>query len=309
MWEPGIDAATDAIKSLERLMADFWPKVRPYLLPVVTFFSREFRDAFLTTGRVMSDLFRALDDAINGHWTAAGKDLRQALSDTEASGREGQAAAGDLVNAESKASGGSFVSPSTAKNEASGYGILRGLGLDRVHALGILGNLEQESSLDPGARNAGHVGIAQWSPDRAAAILSQTGIDVRTAGYADQLKALVWEITMGNERGSARQFFKASGLPQAAGHFALDVERSGEHPGVAGFDNRIANSVAADNRLRFADGGASGGTGGSPRINAPMTTTIHVSGTGNPEQVANSVARKQDWVAASFVRNMGPLAQ
>ncbi len=308
-WEPGIDAATDAIKTLEKLLGDLWPKVKPYLMPVVTFFTREFKDAFVTTGRVMSDLFRALDDAVNGHWGAAGKDLRQALADETASGREGQAAAGTLLNSESKASGGRFVTPSIAKNEASGYSILRGLGLDRTHALGILGNLEQESSLDPGARNAGHVGLAQWSPERAAAILAQTGIDVRKAGYADQLKALVWEITMGNERGSARQFFKATGLKQAAGHFAMDVERSGEHPGVAGFDNRIANSVNADNRLRFADGAASGGTGGSPHINAPMTTTIHVSGAGNPEQVANSVARKQDWVAASFVRNMGPLAQ
>ena len=40
-----------------------------------------------------------------------------------------------------------------------------------------------------------------------------------------------------------------------------------------------------------------------------MTTTIHMSGAGDPHAVGKAVRQEQVWVNASFVRNLGPLDQ
>ena len=338
-WKPGIDAASSAITALKTLLKDFWGETKPFLTPIVDFFGHEFLDAFLTTGKVLGDLFRAMDDAVKGNWVAAGKDLHQALADTEASGREGQQAAAKLAGTENAASGGAlaaagnrlldhsamddatgisggdhvnwltrqwrYLTGQTSRAEATGLTILRGLGLDRVHALAMLGNFEQESDLDPDARNGRHFGIEQWSDDRADYIKQATGIDVRTAGYADQLKAAVWEITGGREGRNARGFFGATDLSAAAGLFATDIERSREYPGMAGFDNRIANSHRADYRTRFMDGGA--GSGSGKTINATTNASIVVNGAASPDATARAVLRHQTAATDATIRNMGPL--
>ena len=338
-WELGIDAATGAIHDFETLLEDLWPRVRPYLMPMLGFFEHEFVDAFTTTAKVLGDLFRAMDDAVKGNWVAAGKDLHQALADTEASGREGQQAAAKLANTENAASGGAlaaagnrlldhsamddatgisggdhvnwltrqwrYLTGQTSRAEATGLNILRGLGLDRIHALAMLGNFEQESDLDPDARNGRHFGIEQWSDDRADYIKQATGIDVRSAGFADQLKAAVWEITGGREGRNAKGFFGATDLSSAAGLFATDIERSREHPGMAGFDNRIANSHRADYRTRFMDGGA--GSGSGKTINATTNASIVVNGAASPDATARAVLRQQSAATDATIRNMGPL--
>ncbi len=91
--------------------------------------------------------------------------------------------------------------------------------------------------------------------------------------------------------------------------FANGFERSGKHPRMAGFSNRIAYSVNADKRLCFADAGSGGGSGKSGPVSATNNITIHVNGAGDPHAVGKTVAKQQDWVLASLVRNIGPLAQ
>lgn len=62
-------------------------------------------------------------------------------------------------------------------------------------AAGWTANAQAESSFNPLATNAGHVGLYQWSPARRAAIFAGTGIDVATASLDDQLKAAAWEAS------------------------------------------------------------------------------------------------------------------
>lgn len=51
-----------------------------------------------------------------------------------------------------------------------------------------------ESGFNPRARNGKYSGLFQWSPDRAAAILKGTGIDIGTANHWQQLQAAEWEF-------------------------------------------------------------------------------------------------------------------
>lgn len=77
------------------------------------------------------------------------------------------------------------------------YDYFTSQGWTHAQAAAIAGNLRGESGFDPTqVGDSGQaVGIEQWHPDRVAAIKAGTGIDVRTAAYADQLKAVQWELT------------------------------------------------------------------------------------------------------------------
>lgn len=69
-------------------------------------------------------------------------------------------------------------------------------GYSDAAAAGLAANELRESSGNPAARGDGGkgVGLFQWHPDRAANILKNTGIDVRSANREDQLKAAAWEL-------------------------------------------------------------------------------------------------------------------
>ena len=233
-----------------------------------------------------------------------------------------------------------------SSREALGASLLSKFGLDADHVAAMLGNAQQESSLDPtrrgynGKGEADHWGLFQWDQIRADQIKSQFGIDIKTADFATQIKAAVLEGTQGKEQSSFGQFLATPGLAASAGAFADKFERSGEHPGEKGYDARLKNARrisedfssermlvdqprpyflaagppligAQDIHNHVASAGpasvATTHVGGSPRINS--TTTINVSGAGQPDQVARSVARQRDYVAEALVRNMGPLAR
>jgi hypothetical protein len=305
-WEPAIEAFLDSVSTIKKAFQDMWPSIKGYLSPLMDFLKHELVQGMKDAMADVADLVQAADDVLHRRWSSAKSHLASVYNREVASSQDDVAALGNLRDGEGRASGGLLASPQVRANEASGYGLLRNLGIPKEQALGMLGNFEQESSLNPAARNGHHYGIEQWSDDRADAIKAQTGIDVKTAGYADQLKAAVWEITRGNERANAGQFFNAKSIAAAAGHFGMDVERSGEHPGIAGFDNRIANSLNIDHRLRFADAGSGPSKSSTPTVNA--STTINVHGAGNPAAVGQAVRKEQDTAVANIVRNMAPLS-
>ena len=136
-------------------------------------------------------------------------------------------------------------------------------------AAGIAGNLQQESSFDPRAANAGHVGIVQWDPTRAAAIERQFGKPVSAMSYQEQLAALQWEITQGPQAAAGRQLRLAQTTAQAA----RVVDEAVEKPGNYDVENprRIANAEA---RLRAWQGGA---LSGAPAVAANNNTVNHHS--------------------------------
>ncbi|WP_025885521.1 phage tail tip lysozyme [Asaia prunellae] len=78
----------------------------------------------------------------------------------------------------------------------------------RNAALGIVGNIDQESQLNPLAR--GDVGlfgpqafgIGQWHKQRVREIKNRFGIDVRSASFKDQVRALILEMQSGDDAGA-----------------------------------------------------------------------------------------------------------
>jgi len=132
----------------------------------------------------------------------------------------------------------------------SGYDYLRGQGLSRDAALAVLGNARGENPL--GSLRVGDNGTAfgqfQWHPDRVADILRNTGIDVRTAGFADQLKAFRWEAEHGAGGGHIWDRLKnAKSQEERMWLLVHGFERSANQRGDAairwGFADRYGRSI------------------------------------------------------------------
>ena len=69
--------------------------------------------------------------------------------------------------------------------------------LPDVHVWALLGDQSGEGSflIHPLGDKGEAFGAAQWHVGRVLNIYRETGIDVRKADYADQLRAMYWEMT------------------------------------------------------------------------------------------------------------------
>lgn len=126
-------------------------------------------------------------------------------------------------------------------------------GFTSAQAAGVVGNLMQESgggtkNLNPNADNnvgVGHHGIAQWDKrvrwPRVSAYIKSIGKDPNTV--EGQVEGLIWELKT-QEKGAYEKLKLAKTPEESAAVFLKEFERSGERPGMAGYDNRIRNAAA-----------------------------------------------------------------
>lgn len=130
-------------------------------------------------------------------------------------------------------------------------------GYSHDQAAGLVANERRESGGNPAARGDGGraSGLFQWHPDRVQNILKGTGIDVRTAGHDDQLRAAAWELqSMGlsdklkgiNDPGTAAAFVSGRYERPANGYNEARI--------------RAASAMQIAGQTPFASQGAGGGS-------------------------------------------------
>lgn len=102
-----------------------------------------------------------------------------------------------------------------------------GQGWSPAQAAGIVASLRQESGFNPQATGDGGraLGIAQWHPDRQAAIERQFGTSLGSMSYAQQLAAVNWELRQGGERAAGRRLAGAQDALSAGGIVSSYYER------------------------------------------------------------------------------------
>lgn len=295
-WKPGIDAAIDAIHQVKKLLSDLWPDVEPTANALLNFFKHAFMDSLKSTGQAIGWIARAIDDLLHHNFRGVWNDIKGAASQGWDNVRDlGQSAAG----VGSAALGSLSGMDAGRVNDAMKY--LTSQGIDRDHALAMIGNWQQESNLGAKLGDGEHRGLEQWEPSRQRAILENTGIDVKTAGLPDQMRAALWELRNGPEAGHFQQFINTSGINEAAGYFAQNIERSGEKPGDDGFDRRIDYAHGAAAISNF--GGIAGNQ--APTVNQ----TVTITGATNPQAVADSVVRVTHGAVNTAYRNFAPRRQ
>lgn len=168
-------------------------------------------------------------------------------------------------------------------------------GLSAAQAAGIVGNLQQESQLNPNARGDGGAarGIAQWHPDRQAG-MGET--------FEQQL-AHVWNELQSKERAALNMLLKAQTAQDAAVAFSKGFER----PGDPNYAARIAYANSALRIMQspvtpaMSGAAVASGNHGGAQVNQKTEITVN----GNLDRVSlDDVTRAQGRVNADLVRNM-----
>lgn len=157
-----------------------------------------------------------------------------------------------------------------------------GYGWSKEQAAGIVGNLMQESSMNPTVKNStGHYGLAQWDSTRQAQFKEWSmGKDIHDSSEQDQLRFIQYELTMGKDEKAK----KAGALLKAstnAKDSAQIMEKYYERSGGSELSKReaYANQVS-------------------------QTTNINVNGGSNPAETAKAVAGEQTRVNQNLTRNL-----
>lgn len=117
--------------------------------------------------------------------------------------------------------------PNTTGRDKQAYDYFISQGWTPAQAAALAGNIRGESGFDETqvGDNGDAVGIGQWHPDRVQAILTGTGIDVRTAAYDKQLQAMQWELTH-TEAGAGLSLRHADSTFDASQVLVSQYERS-----------------------------------------------------------------------------------
>jgi hypothetical protein len=119
-------------------------------------------------------------------------------------------------------------------------------------ACGILGNIQQECSMNPKCVSGNAYGLCQWLGDRKAKLMRLRGYStasVQTGFMISELRSDTWIWhTFGGEVNhryagvhitSLSQFKRCSSVRAAAGAFCICFERSGEFPGNQWYEARL----------------------------------------------------------------------
>jgi hypothetical protein len=123
-------------------------------------------------------------------------------------------------------------------------------GYTKEQAAGIVGNLQQESSLNPDATNKqGMYGLAQWDTSRRSKFKDIMGKDIKGSSETEQLDFLMWELN--NTHKTANKKIKESTFASESAQMMNDYyEVSGEKPGSKGMNARMYNAnVALENSI------------------------------------------------------------
>jgi len=118
-------------------------------------------------------------------------------------------------------------------------------GLDKAHAAALVGNLIQESSLNPKATNQSqlgtHRGLAQWSPARQADFKAFAGFDITDAQATSEKQAdfILYELNH-KFKTAGKKFYSATNTKSASDVIFKQYENPGDNTGA----KRAAYSAA-----------------------------------------------------------------
>lgn len=228
-------------------------------------------------------LFSGMWDGIKGAFSAAWSYISPVLDRMDSvldriGGTSGMRASGPAS--------GALPGAETAQrtNEAMRYFV--GQGWSPAQAAGIVANLRQESGLNEKAVGDGGraSGIAQWHPERQAAIEKHFGTALDRMSYAQQLQAVDYELRQGAERVAGQHIAMQDSGREAGAAASLYYERPADRAGEAYRRGALAQSIQTDFMRSQAAGGppmhvssisASPSSGSSTMAGSRAQDTVH----------------------------------
>jgi hypothetical protein len=169
--------------------------------------------------------------------------------------------------------GSAPASLSGSGNAQQIWNFLKGKGLSDGGTAGVMGNLQQESGLDPNARGGG---LAQWGGSRWSAMVSYASQNnLSPYSLQAQLGYLWKEISSGSE-GVTPGGMSGMSASQAAQYFCNNFER----PGIPMLSRRISYANGFYSQFAGSSGGSSsgGGGGGSSQTTSSSSSSSNTVG-------------------------------
>ncbi len=128
--------------------------------------------------------------------------------------------------------GGGQPSGAVSGSTQAGMQKLVAMGWQPGDAAGMLGNLQQKSSINPQAGiGTAHQGIAQWNDERRRAIEGQFHKSLMAMSFDEQLEAINWEVTDGKYKNVGEALKRGS---HEAGAAAAIIDGDYEAPANPG---------------------------------------------------------------------------
>ncbi len=199
--------------------------------------------------------------------------------------------------------GGERLSSTGTARQAMQFFISRGYSL--AQAAGIVANLNAESNLYPGTvgDNGEAYGVAQWHPDRQKLIEAHFGKSLQDMSFEEQLGAVDWEMTEGQEQMAGGAIRASQDAGQAAMNMSLlDLRPAGKSQEAMRRAQLAQELYARSLGWDLAPG--PGGAGGGASVVINQKTDINVAGTSDPMTTANRVSTAQRGVNQDLVRNL-----
>lgn len=205
---------------------------------------------------------------------------------------------GGLGAAGGGSSWGGKVDPKVARHV---YDFFIKAGYSAAQAAGLLGNLVQESALNPNAYNAseGAFGIMQARQERLANLARfAKGEGSDPHDLDTQLRFIMWEMhnteKAANERLLAQTTVGGSAQAVQSGYERSASESLGARIGLSQYyAKKFQEPLSADGKNLSA-----------PQVSITQKTDIHVAGGGDPHDTARQVAAAQGRVNGDMVRNL-----
>lgn len=329
-WQEALDLTKGALdefyeKDLKRAFAAIEGLFSDFVAWISRVFSTALRDAFDLVWSYISPIF----DKITAAFNMAKAAIQWIRDHTPNFSSQAPADAGALLGQLYRPPAANEVPGAGGSDRlAAGRGARRGglageSGLDVQHAIsffegkgwslaqaaGLVANLYAESSLDPTAVGDGGqaIGVAQWHPDRQAAIEAHFGKRIRDMSLDEQLAAVDWELREGGEQRAGGILAGITTAPQAGAAVSRNYERPRDVEGEAYSRSVSANSMFFNAQKMAAAAAAAPGAGGAVTptpVVVTQSTNVTVHGAGQPQETADAVRGQLDRRDADLVRNM-----
>lgn len=230
--------------------------------------------------------YRHWDDIKNGSWGKVWGDVKGDMTSLWTGAKS------LFSSSQAHAAGNPlFHNPEFLRRQAEAMAYFESKGITKAGAAGLVGNLVQESGL--GLLKGGDgVGIAQWHKDRVDKIRRKLGIDVRSASFEDQLKAVWLEMSTGLDKGGKTAWDKLAEIKNP--YIAASAARY--------YWERPKNARHLEDYWR-------GGYALQAYNSQPTMTnniTINAKGNGNPREIADAVGITLNQAWRSWGHNVSP---
>jgi len=285
-WEPGINAALDAMHQMGALFDDLWPRAERWLTPLTHFLRTEFIAAFSEAGKTVGSLAQAVGDLSHGRWRSAWEHVRDIGRQIGADNQGDATALGRMVG-----------------DYGDLAGIPRGIRNNNPGNLNFVGQagarLETMSS---------HPRFAQFAtPAAGLAAMAGQLRTYMTRDHIDTIQGIISKWAPGTDGNDTASYVAGVARSMHIGATAaLDPNNAGQLSGLMHAITQRENGYdpfAQDNyRYALASIPQHGGSNGQP-LTVTQTNTINVSGAQHPEQTGQSVLRVQNQASANLVRN------